>query len=72
MKVYERICLQDWHIEAKNGDRQECRRGGKYTVSAPHGDGTVTVFSRFWVRAPEAIFEPWPLPVPPAEGSPRA
>jgi hypothetical protein len=31
-------------------------RGEKYTVSPPHGDGTVTVFSRFWVRVPERLF----------------
>ncbi|MGI9335740.1 MAG: hypothetical protein ACR2RL_21550 [Gammaproteobacteria bacterium] len=59
MKVYTRICLQNWFIEAENGDRQECERGKTYTTSEPHDDGTVTVFSTFWVRAPDSIFEPW-------------
>lgn len=58
MKVYERICLQDWHVEAQNGDRQELKRGKFYTTSASHDDGTVTVFSSFWVRAPLSVFEP--------------
>ena len=59
MKVYERICLHDWHVDALNGDRQDCKRGKAYTTSAPHEDGTVTVFSSFWVRAPGSIFEPF-------------
>lgn len=59
MNVYERICLHDWHVEAANGDRQDCTRGKTYTTSEPHDDGTVTVLSRFWVRAPESIFEPF-------------
>jgi hypothetical protein len=56
MKVYKAICVEDWHIEAENGDRQDCKRGKEYTVSKPWGDGTVTVFSGFWVHAPERIF----------------
>ena len=62
MKVYERICLKDWHIEARNGDRQDLKRGKTYTTSAPQEDGSVVVFSRFWVRAPGDVFEPWPIP----------
>jgi hypothetical protein len=58
MEVYKRICLKDWHIEAKNGDRQNLTRGEKYTTSASRSDGTVTVFSSFWVQAPIDIFEP--------------
>jgi hypothetical protein len=58
MEVYERICLKDWHIEAENGDRQELKRGKSYTTTASHDDGTVIVFSRFWVRAPLDVFEP--------------
>lgn len=58
MKIYERICLKDWHIEAQNGDRQDLTRGKTYTTSASMDDGTVTVFSSFWVQAPIDIFEP--------------
>lgn len=58
-KVYERICLRDWFIEDQAGNRQECKRGKTYTTSRPHDDGTVTVFSSYWVRAPQEIFEPW-------------
>ena len=60
MKVYERICLRDWFVEAENGDRQECKRGKTYTTGAPRAsDNTVVVFSSFWVRAPADIFEPF-------------
>lgn len=58
MKVYERICLRDWFIEAANGDRLDLKRGKSYTTSASQPDGTVAVFSRFWVIAPLDIFEP--------------
>ena len=58
MKVYDRICLKDWRIEAQNGDKQELKRGKQYTTGASREDGTVTVFSSFWVRAPVDIFEP--------------
>ena len=64
-KVFERRCVQDWHIEAENGDRQDCVAGKTYTTSRVHDeDGTVTVFSRFWVRAPFSIFDPVPEPKP--------
>ena len=58
MKVYERICLKDWHIQAENGDRQDLKRGKTYTTGASREDGTVEVFSTFWVGAPIDIFEP--------------
>lgn len=56
MKVYTAICIEDWHIEAENGDRQECKRGQEYTVSGDRGDGALMVFSTFWVPAPIRIF----------------
>ena len=55
--VYEALCLENWYIEAENGDRQDCVKGKTYTISAPRKDGTVKVFSRFWVDAPAHIFE---------------
>ena len=64
MEVYERICLKDWHIEAENGDRQALQRGKHYTTSASRDDGTVIVFSSFWVRAPIDIFEPVTAKIP--------
>jgi hypothetical protein len=58
MQIGESICIKDWHIEAENGDRQECRRGKTYTTTKPE-NGEVTVFSRFWVKAPADIFAGW-------------
>ena len=57
MKVFEAICLRDWAVEAKNGDKQELKRGTTYIVSEPQKNNTVMVFSRFWVRAPMSVFE---------------
>jgi len=55
MEVFEAICITDWFVEDREGNRQECRRGQTYTISAPK-NGTVMLFSTFWVRAPEEIF----------------
>ena len=60
MEVGEAICIKDWHVEAENGDRQECKRGQTYTTTRPQ-DGTehVTLFSQYWVRAPKGVFAGW-------------
>lgn len=56
MKAYTAVCIEDWAIEAENGDRMECKRGEIYTVSGDRGHGELTVFGRFWVPAPVRIF----------------
>lgn len=56
MKIIERLCGRNWFIEAKNGDRLDLVRGKEYTTSATVTDGEVTVFSKFWVKAPIDIF----------------
>lgn len=55
IEVQEALCVEDWHVEAQNGDRQDCKMGKWYTVY-DRGDDSVTVFSRFWVAAPKRIF----------------
>lgn len=59
MNVGTAICIEDWHVQAENGDRQECRRGKEYTITEPNGCDDVTLFSGFWVRAPARIFGGW-------------
>lgn len=56
MTTYKRICIEDSAIEAENGDRQELKRGQEYITSGLHEDGTVTVFSTYWVRFPVTVF----------------
>lgn len=57
MTTYKRICIEDWSIEARNGDRVELKRGEEYITSDQHeDDGTVTVFTNFWVRTPLSIW----------------
>ena len=58
MQVGTAICLEDWHVEAENGDRQECKRGKTYTITEPKGE-FVTLFSGYWVKAPASIFAGW-------------
>ena len=69
MKVVKRICIQDWHVKAENGDRQDCKRGKEYTTSPLLDDGKVIVFSGFWVRAPADIFSGAIPPDQPSKGS---
>lgn len=56
MKTTQRLCVEDWFVEATNGDRLDLKRGKEYTTSAAVMDGEVTVFSQFWVKAPVRIF----------------
>lgn len=60
MTVYRAICLDDYSVTGKpDGDGAEVtftlKRGNEYTVSAVK-DGLRTVFSQYWLKAPDAIF----------------
>jgi len=55
MKVFSRICLKDYTVEAQNGDKLELKRGREYTTSEENND-KVVVFSNFWVPVPVNIF----------------
>jgi hypothetical protein len=55
--VVERIARKDWEITAENGDHFAVKPGKAYTTTVqPYEDGTVTVFSNFWVRVPFDVF----------------
>jgi hypothetical protein len=55
--IVERIARKKWEITAQNGDHFETVPGKQYTTMLrPWDDGTVTVFSRFWVRVPFDVF----------------
>lgn len=55
--VIERIARKEWEITAENGDHFKVEAGKQYTTTIrPYEDGTVTLFSRFWVRVPFDVF----------------
>ena len=56
MKTFKRICLEDWTLQAENGDTLVLKRGQEYTTSAENADGEVTVFTSFWVSVPVRLF----------------
>lgn len=56
VKVYKRICLYDHTITDDEGTSFTLKRGTEYTTSGPLEDGTVMVFSQYWVRVPLALF----------------
>ena len=55
MKTFKRICIQDYSLEAENGDRLELK-GGKEYITTAEKDGMVTVFTRFWVPVAVSLF----------------
>jgi len=56
MTTYKRICIHDAIIEAKNGDRQEIKRGEEYITSPTDDRDMVTVYSTFWVEVHKSYF----------------
>jgi len=57
MSTFKRICVTDYVVFDDSGNKQPVERGKEYTTSDVHlEDGTVTVFSMFWVRMPKSLF----------------
>lgn len=56
MRTFNRICIEDYELTAKNGDCMKLTWGRKYLTSAVRDDGTVIVLTNYWEPAPVAIF----------------
>jgi|HubBroStandDraft_2_1064218.scaffolds.fasta_scaffold167922_5 hypothetical protein len=59
MKIYHAICIEDYSFVGSDDGVDvivKLNRGQKYTVSSEHDDGTRTVFTRYWFRAPTTLF----------------
>jgi hypothetical protein len=55
--IVERKAVCNWFIEDQEGNRQDVIAGKEYTTTrAVHDDGTVTLFSSYWVRVPISVF----------------
>lgn len=56
MRTFQRICVEDYTIH--DGEKQfTLQRGHEYTTSSVREeDGTVKVFSTYWVDVPVTIF----------------
>ena len=55
MTTFKRICLEDYTVIDAEGTAFTLHRAEEYTTSAER-DGTVMVFSQYWVRVPLRIF----------------
>lgn len=56
--IVERTAHRDWFVEDQDGNRQDVHAGESYTTTRTvWEDGTVTLFSRFWVRVPLDVFK---------------
>lgn len=56
MKTFKRVCLEAHTVRDQEGTEFTIERAKEYTTSAERADGTVMVFSRYWVRVPVTIF----------------
>ena len=55
MKVYNRICVKEHKIEAKDGNSFTLEKGEEYLTDKEE-NGEVTVFSKYWVKVPVNCF----------------
>lgn len=56
MKTFHRICLQDYHV-TDGKVSFVLKRGAEYITSVEREDGTVTVFTQFWISGiPVSLF----------------
>lgn len=55
MKTVDRICIEDYTVTDSKGESFTVQRGQEYTTST-ESEGTVVVFSRYWVKVPARIF----------------
>ena len=55
MRTLKQVCIQDYRLEALNGDCLVLTRGEEYITSLP-SKGRVTVFTNFWVKVPARLF----------------
>ena len=56
MQTFKRLCVEDYAVDDKNGDRFELERGKEYFTSRVTADGEVNVYSTFWVSVPLRLF----------------
>jgi hypothetical protein len=56
VRTFKRICIEDYTVQANNGDSLTLSRGKEYITSDHHEDGTVTVFANYWVRVRPSLF----------------
>lgn len=56
MTTFKRICLEDYTITDTEGTSFTLQRAKEYTTSLEREDGTVMLFSTYWVRVPVTLF----------------
>lgn len=56
VNVVKQLCIKGWEITAENGDYWKAEQGKTYTTTVPDEKPYVTVFSRYWVKAPKENF----------------
>jgi hypothetical protein len=55
VKTWKRICIQDYELSDKAGQRLVLTRGSEYLTSL-EAEGLVMVFTDYWATVPVSIF----------------
>jgi hypothetical protein len=55
LKVFNRVCIKDYTVTDQEGTSFTVERARSY-ITSPEKDGTVMVFSRYWITVPVEIF----------------
>jgi hypothetical protein len=56
MKTFNRVCIQSCTVEIDNYKKFTVERGKEYITSDVNSEGSVTVFSSYWVSMPASLF----------------
>lgn len=56
MKTWYRICIKDFVIHDKIGQKFKLERGKEYLTGDIDKNGDTMVFSKFWVDVPASLF----------------
>ena len=54
--TFKRVCIRDYTIRDDDGETFTIKRAKEYTTSPERPDGTVRVYSQYWVDVPADIF----------------
>ena len=65
MEVHERECVKKWSASDDEGQFWESEVGRIYTCGVEKPDGSVMVFSNYWLRVPAGVMvDPRPCGTP--------
>ena len=56
METFKRICIKDFELESRIGQKFSIKQGEEYLTSSIDENNNVMVFSSYWVNVPVSFF----------------